>query len=215
MLVTYDGSAKMRDARGTYFEKNKFGADGGYADVWVDFKLGPIPFPFPNSAARVRAVKFHDLHHVLTGYDTSFAGEVEISAWELGAGCKSMIAAWLLNLGGLAVGMYFAPRRVFRAFVRGRHSTTLYAEEFEPLLDKTVGELRSTHVTETSAHAATVADVALFVMTWVLGFSVGTILFWMMLPLAPVGLVFNVLRRRSSRSLDLPGPMPARGSPPE
>ena len=76
----------MRDSRRTYFEKNAFGVDGGYEDAWVDFKLGPIPFPFPNSAPRVRAVKFHDLHHVLTGYDTNFTGEVEISAWEIGAG---------------------------------------------------------------------------------------------------------------------------------
>ncbi|AUX38490.1 uncharacterized protein SOCE836_107340 [Sorangium cellulosum] len=33
------------------------------------------------------------MHHVPTGYDTSTTGEFEISAWELGAGCKDLIAA--------------------------------------------------------------------------------------------------------------------------
>ena len=40
--------------------------------------------PFPNSDARRRAVKVHDLHKVLTGYQTDIFGEVEISwvgAW--------------------------------------------------------------------------------------------------------------------------------------
>lgn len=92
-LVHYDEGLTMREARAIYFEVNGFGADGGYGDAWVDFKLGPLPVPFPNTRARVRAVRYHDLHHVLTGYDTNTIGEFEISAWELGAGCKDLIAA--------------------------------------------------------------------------------------------------------------------------
>ena len=198
MLAFYDRSVTMREARRVYFEKNKFGADGGYGDAWVDFKLGPIPFPFPNTAPRVRAVKFHDLHHVLTGYDTNFTGEVEISAWEIGAGCKGMVAAWMLNLGGIATGMYFAPRRVFRAFVRGRHSSTLYADDLEAALDKTVGEQRATHVTEPGAHGATASDIALFLLAWFAGFVVGAILFWLFVPLAPFGLLTSWLRKRAA-----------------
>src|SRR5690349_11954766 len=101
VLVHYDEGLSMRAARAIYFDVNRFGADGGYGDAWVDFKLGPLPVPFPNTRARVRAVRYHDLHHVLTGYDTSTIGELEISAWELGAGCKDFAAAWQLNLGGL------------------------------------------------------------------------------------------------------------------
>src|SRR5688572_7376869 len=99
--VHYAETESMSDARAAYFKANGFGADGGYSDAWVDFKLGPVPFPFPNTKARVRAVRYHDLHHVLTGYGTDILGEFEISAWEIGAGCKDFVAAWQLNLGGM------------------------------------------------------------------------------------------------------------------
>jgi hypothetical protein len=77
----------LAHARDDYFRVNGFGANGGYDDAWVDFKLGPIPMPFPNTPSRKRAVRFHDLHHALTGYATDVRGEFEISAWEIGSGC--------------------------------------------------------------------------------------------------------------------------------
>jgi len=61
--------------RTRYFRDNAFGDDGGYAKKWVSVQLGPLPLGFPNSAARVRAVKYHDLHHVVTGYATDLVGE--------------------------------------------------------------------------------------------------------------------------------------------
>ena len=119
----------LREARDRYFAVNGFGPNGGYDDVWVDFKLGPIPLPFPNTAGRVAAVKFHDLHHILTGFDTNASGEFEISAWEVGAGCKGMLTAWTINLGGLVAGLLSSPRRTFRAFRRGRRESTTYGFE--------------------------------------------------------------------------------------
>src|SRR5436190_5780545 len=109
MLVHYDEESTMREARRRYFEVNKFVPNGGYDDAWVDFKLGPLPFPFPNPPSRVKAVKYHDLHHVLTGYDTDIVGEFEISAWEIAAGCRSFAAAWVVNLGGMAGGILRSP----------------------------------------------------------------------------------------------------------
>jgi NADPH:quinone reductase-like Zn-dependent oxidoreductase len=32
-------------------------------------------------------VKLHDIHHVLTGYDTTWRGKAEIGAWEIASGC--------------------------------------------------------------------------------------------------------------------------------
>src|SRR5687767_14137680 len=97
----WDASLTLREGRSEYFRFNNFGNDGGYSSKWVDFKLGPIPFPFPNTPARIEAVKYHDLHHVMTGYQTSFVGELEISAWEIGSGCADKTAAWILNLSGM------------------------------------------------------------------------------------------------------------------
>src|SRR6185312_14780727 len=104
MSATPDASLTLREARDEYFRVNGFGPNGGYDDVWVNFKLGPIPMPFPNTNSRKRTVRFHDLHHVVTGYRTDTRGEFEISAWELGSGCADHFVAWQLNLGGFAAG---------------------------------------------------------------------------------------------------------------
>ena len=199
--VSYAPELTMREARTRYFSENGFGDDGGYGDAWVDFKLGPVPFPIPNTPARVKAVRYHDLHHVLTGYRTNFPGEVEISAWELGAGCKKYFAAWQLNLGGMAAGLLFMPRRTLQAFVRGRRSDTLYGNEFEPLLEQTVAQVRGAmHVPASEPPLrASAADWALFVPTLIAGWIVGLLSLAVFLPLLPFGLVTNFLRARSRR----------------
>lgn len=190
----WEGSLTLLQARTEYFRFNRFGEDGGYADKWVDFKLGsipflgPIPFPFPNSPARVRALKYHDLHHVMTGYQTDFPGELEISAWEIGGGCADMIAAWILNLGGLAAGMLFMPGRIFAAFVRGRRSKNLYRHAYDDaLLARSVGDVRGELGLDREVGPATLGD-RLAVLAWfALGLVTGLTLFAILLPLAPIG----------------------------
>jgi hypothetical protein len=194
MHAPYPSEMTMRTARDRYFEVNGFGADGGYGDAWVDFKIGPVPLPFPNTAGRIAAVKFHDLHHVLTEYETDVLGEFEISAWEIGAGCKSFAAAWALNLGGLAAGVVSAPRRTYAAFVRGRRSRSLYGETFEPLLDATVGEMRAKYVGK--AEAGTATDALAFGIAAIAGTVVGLTEAALFVPLVPVGLVASWFRRR-------------------
>ncbi len=200
--VAYDPSLSMRDARAVYFAANGFGANGGYDAPWVDFKLGPFPFPFPNTKPRIEAVKFHDLHHIVTGYATDLPGELEISAWEIGAGCKKMAAAWVLNLGGMGLGLFTSPRRLFAAFVRGRRSDTLYGNAFDPLLDETVASVRSRFVAgdEKASSGVGAADVVGFALASAAGVAVGLTAFAMMLPLVPVGLVMNAIRKRSRTS---------------
>ncbi|MEM6990635.1 MAG: hypothetical protein AAF721_09065 [Myxococcota bacterium] len=141
--MTTDADETLRTARARYFAANDFGDNGGYDDAWVKLKLGPIPMAFPNSAQRVRAVRFHDLHHVLTGYQTDFTGEAEIGAWEVATGCRDMWAAWVLNLLAMLGGSIVAHRRVYAAFVRGRREANLYGETFDDaLLDRRVEEVR-------------------------------------------------------------------------
>jgi hypothetical protein len=198
MSVSYPDDITLREARSRYFEANGFGPTGGYDDKWVDFKLGPLPFPFPNSPARVKAVRYHDLHHVLTTYRTDIVGEFEISAWEIAAGCKSMAAAWVLNLGGLAGGLFRCPKRTFAAFVRGRRHRTLYDAHYEQLLDMTVGEARAKY---TPAHVdlhPRASDVLLFALSAFTGSLVGWLTFSLMLPLVPVGLLTHHFRKRAA-----------------
>lgn len=204
-LTTYDPGSTMREARAHYFAVNAFGDDGGYGDAWVDFKLGPIPFPFPNTASRIEAVRFHDLHHILTGYDTDFLGETEISAWELGAGCRDQVAAWALNLAGLAGGVLLAPRRTVRAFVRGLHSQSFYGQDLEELLDLTVAEARARMGVDEAANVPpTAGDLARFTAAAGVGFVAGAAFVAAGVVLAPVGLALAAWRRRSQARVAAP-----------
>ncbi len=139
----YEDSLPLRDAVAVYFAANHFGPDGGYNDAWVKFKLGPLSLYMPNTKARVAALCFHDLHHVLTGYQTNWFGEFEISAWELAVGCGRFPAAWWLNLAGMLAGMLTCPRRTLAAYRLGRRCQGLYGEVYGPaLLSQTVAATR-------------------------------------------------------------------------
>ena len=139
-----DGRLSLLEARAAYFLEQRMPADGGYAARWVKLQAGPVRFAFPNSDARRRAVRFHDLHHLLTGYQTSWRGEAEIGAWEIASGCRDHWAAWFLNLQVFALGLVIAPRASFRAFVRGRRSRNLYDAVYDDaLLARPVAAVRA------------------------------------------------------------------------
>jgi len=107
--------------------------------------IGPLVIPLPNPPARQRAVFFHDVNHVLTGYNTVFSdGEMAIAAFEVGAGCGPYVVAWYINLCLMALGVLFKPRAVFAAFVLGRSCSSTYerTEDRAELLAKTVVELK-------------------------------------------------------------------------
>lgn len=134
----------LQEARDRYFAVNGFGADGGYNKRWEKVKVGPIFIYIPNTDSRVRAIKAHDLHHVLTGYATDLGGEFEIAAWELGSGCAKQSFAWLINLAGLMSGTLTQPRRMLRALARGRRSQNLYRVPYDQaLLSRQVEEARA------------------------------------------------------------------------
>jgi hypothetical protein len=135
-------SMSMREARDSYFERNGFTADA-YSAPTFTIKLLGIPFTFPSTANRKRALPLHDFHHILTGYGTSFIGEAEIGAWELRAGCNSLVTYWL-NGSGAILGLFISPRRVCRAFLAARGQRSLYRDStpYASLLQMSVGELR-------------------------------------------------------------------------
>jgi hypothetical protein len=164
MTTTYDDAMSMGAARQRYFDANGF--DGAYSERWVKLKAGPIAFYFPNAEGRRRAVKFHDLHHIATGYQTDWTGEAEIGGFEIGGGCGPFVWAWMLNLQAMFLGLLMAPRALFHAFVRGRHSRTLYHQgEFQDaVLTRSVGEIRRDLGLDQSPPPAGAADVAAFVI---------------------------------------------------
>jgi hypothetical protein len=132
-------------ARADYYRVNKFGDDGGDSLDWVPVKILGITLKIPNTEGRKRAVKIHDLHHVVTGFQTDLRGEAEIGAWELASNCLRSRAATVLNLGALSIGMVMAPGRMVRAWSLGRHTKNLYTEDgVDHLLGRRVDEVRAT-----------------------------------------------------------------------
>ena len=133
----------LGEARAQLFALSGFAPDGGYQDAWVKLKLWRIPLAFPNTEGRRRAVRFHDLHHVLTEYPTTWRGEFEIAAWEVAGGVNRYWEGWLLDLLGFAAGLFVCPRALYRAFVRGRRSRNLYFDTWdEAILARRVGDVR-------------------------------------------------------------------------
>src|SRR6185369_11200266 len=110
------------------------------------------------------AVKIHDIHHLITGYEANMHGEAEIGGWEIASGCGRYYVAWILNFGSFLYGMLFVPRALFRAFMRGRRaeSNLYYNTTYDDaLLSRTVGELRSS--IERDAVKNSFNDYALFI----------------------------------------------------
>ena len=140
----YADTLTLLAARAAFFDDASLGVDGGYGAWWVRVEAKPFPLFFPNSRRRVAAAKLHDLHHVATEYRSDWVGEAEIAAWEIAGGCGPYGWAWLLNAGAFAVGLFRAPKRTFRAFLRGRRVRNLYHRGFadSALESTTVGSLR-------------------------------------------------------------------------
>jgi hypothetical protein len=141
--VRFAPELTLGEARARLFALGGLGADGGYKEAWVRLKLWGIPLAFPNTEGRRRAVRFHDLHHVLTEYPTTWRGEFEIAAWEVANGVGGYWEGWFLDLLGFGCGLLVFPRRVYRAFMRGRRSESLYRDVWdEAILARRVGEVR-------------------------------------------------------------------------
>ena len=137
----------LHDARERFLVLNNFPTDGGYSDRWFMVKIGAFMLPLYSFAWRKRAVRTHDIHHIITGFPLTPAGEIQIATWELTAGISPHWIAAMVNLPTILLGLLFLPQRTFSAFLLGRHSTTLYRCELsERLLKLSVRELRKKHL---------------------------------------------------------------------
>jgi len=163
--VTYDPTM-VRDALARHYVAHGLPSDGGEGERWFHVHIGSVTVHLPNPPARRRALFFHDVNHVLTGYNTAFSdGEMAIAGFEVGSGCGPFWVAWYLNLSMVALGLVVCPRAVFRAFVRGRRASSLYhrREDRATLSAMSVGELRALLGLDRAPAAAGVGDRVRFV----------------------------------------------------
>jgi hypothetical protein len=135
----------IQEALDQFFEKNNLGKDGGLNKNWAWLKLGRFYIPFPNPDSRKKALVLHDIHHIATGYESNWRGEVAIGAWEISTGCGSYSAAWVLDLGAFALGLFLFPKIVYHAFVRGQHTLNLYKNKVDKnaILQMQVSEVQA------------------------------------------------------------------------
>jgi len=141
----YPDALSLREARSRYFAHNGFDEET-YVEPFVRIPVGPVAVYLPNLSSRKRAVKVHDLNHLVSGYGTDWQGEFEESAFELGTGMGGYWFGWFINVGGLAAGLVRSRERTLRAFARGRRARgSIYrhiARWSEELLDRPVSTLR-------------------------------------------------------------------------
>jgi hypothetical protein len=119
-----------------FYERSGFGGEVGARPPTVPVYTGCLLVPLPNIETRRRFLKYHDLHHLVTGYSVGRIGEGEVSAWELGSG-----SAWvsptlaLMNVIALSTGLVLEPRRMWRAFRSGCGSRNLYRANVRAQVD--------------------------------------------------------------------------------
>lgn len=153
--------------------------DSGVAQRWVWVRFLGVPIAFPNFDARRAILVLHDVHHLLTGYDTTWRGEAEIGGFEIASGCGRLWAAWLFNGGGFLFGLAIAPRRTFRGFVRGRHCGNFYGRDADTVLRCSVADARRQLGLDRPVPAAALADRLAFAAA-----AAAVVLLYVLVPLA-------------------------------
>ena len=140
----------LTDALSQFYQRSGFGEKIGQREALVPVYTGCILVPLPNIETRHRYLKYHDIHHLITGYSVGRIGEGEVSAWELGTGSAfhSPILA-LMNLIALSTGLVLEPGRMWRAFRRGCRSRNLYSSESRLKIDNDYWENLATLQTDT------------------------------------------------------------------
>ena len=128
----------VRAGRDLYLAENSLSAES-YTAPGFPIYVGKWRVRLPNPGL----LRWHDLHHVVTGYGTGLMGEAEISAYELRAGCRSPMV-FVLCVGAIVFGMFVSPRRIYRAWKRAKGTRTLYYTNisYSTLLEMSVSNLR-------------------------------------------------------------------------
>ncbi|MFA6087156.1 hypothetical protein [Mucilaginibacter sp.] len=116
----------VKEALIGFYKFNRLNLTQDFESHCVRVYVGCILAPVPNINARKKYLKFHDMHHVMSGYGIDRVGESEISAWELGSrSCRKPLIS-VMNLFALSTGFILNPKKVISAFYRGCRSKNLY-----------------------------------------------------------------------------------------
>jgi hypothetical protein len=126
----------LNDELKAFYQRSGFGEVVGARPCTVQVYTGCLLVPMPNIETRRRFLKYHDLHHLITGYGVGRIGEGEVSAWELGTGSLFVSPTLgVMNLIAFSTGLALQPKRMWRAYRRGCVSRNLYPADTRTLVD--------------------------------------------------------------------------------
>jgi ubiquinone biosynthesis protein Coq4 len=139
----------VHDALGAYFERRgikpeRESIDDWLRENWVYMSVRGRRIPVKPLYGYKKVVVLHDVHHLIAGYDTTWTGELEVAAWELGSGgCGPYALMWFNRVLTSLLGLVFAPRATWRAFQRGRRARNLYRWDCREVLERDLEEIRA------------------------------------------------------------------------
>ena len=123
---------RVIDALAAYFERRGIkprdeSVEDWLRENWAYASIGGRRIPIKPLYGYKKVVVLHDVHHLVAGYDTTWTGEFEVAAWELGSGgCGPYRLMWMNRCLATFLGTLFAPLATWRAFRRGRTQHNLY-----------------------------------------------------------------------------------------
>jgi hypothetical protein len=141
----YPGDWTVRRALAAYFAENGF-SEASYVEAWTPVSFFGLRFAIPNTARHKEALRWHDLHHVATGFGTDLVGEGEISALEVRRGVlKTGLYVAGIIVGVACMGAVLSPLRMAAAFRDAKTVRPLWTLDlrYEDVLEMSVAELRA------------------------------------------------------------------------
>jgi hypothetical protein len=130
----------------SYWKSQNLPADGGVNELFNEAKFGKFSFKYPNLDGQ--ALILHDINHLLTGYQTNWKGECEVSAWELASGGRrGYPTTWIYPISLVILGLFICPIRTLKAYKKGlgkRNSfiiskeTNIYKLTKKEIIDRTI-----------------------------------------------------------------------------
>jgi hypothetical protein len=187
-----------RELLPVFYKQYNLEDDGGQNSPSVKIEFTKkISLYFPNFKARRKAVFKHDVHHIATGYASTFKGETEIGAWEIASGCRHYWVAFVLDLHAVMIGLLFNPVGVYKAFIKGRRTKNLYEDIFTDmqLMDMSFSEIKENMLLSKypEKQKGNLSDFILFMLLLLFG-AVYSVLSLLLFPFILVYTIYVILK---------------------
>ncbi|MCW3466115.1 hypothetical protein [Chitinophaga nivalis] len=169
-------SPTVKEALQDFYQQHQYGEEGGTYEKFAWIKFGFFSIPMINTAGRRKHVYLHDIHHIVTGYDTSWKGESSISAWEIAAGgWGNVYVIWIMALWAMGLGVLFYPKSTLQSFRRGltMHNALTCGLSKQDMYQLSVPALRNVLSNQPRRHRSILCWMMISLVVFITPFIVG------------------------------------------